>query len=164
MLLQEAANLLVKRRQLKLRDRDLRLYHAKPESTLPKKRELASANQTPSKRLAVSLGKEHLDKKEKPSLSYQGLRASKSGLQKKDVRRPRTGDNGMQKTRTEGGGPERKVRNGKRPAVAARKAKVLKSLAAMKIVGTPNQTGMKRKMENRTPQKSDRNKKPRKFR
>ncbi|RZC69362.1 hypothetical protein C5167_032460 [Papaver somniferum] len=158
----EAASLLVRRRHLKLRDRDLRLYHAKPESVLSKKRELATVNNTPSKRMAISPSKDYVDRKVKSNLSYQGLRATKSGVQKKDGSRPRSGDRGMQKSSD---GPERKVRDSKRPAVAARKAKVLKNLAAMKVAGTtPKQTGMKRKMESRTPQKSDRNTKPRKFR
>ncbi|OVA02913.1 RNA recognition motif domain [Macleaya cordata] len=159
----EAAHLLVKKKYLKLRDRDLRFYHAKSDSTLPKKRDLplGSANHTPTKRLARSPSGDHLDRNKpmaKANLSYQGLRASKSGVQKKEGSRPRIGDRGIQQFRTEGGGPERKVRNGKRPAVAARKAKALKSL------GTPKQTGIKRKMENRTPDNSNRNKKPRKFR
>ncbi|MCL7025430.1 hypothetical protein MKW94_011741 [Papaver nudicaule] len=158
----EAAGLLVRRRHLKIRDRDLRLYHAKPESVLSKKRELTTVNNTPSKRMAVSPSNEYSDRKLKSNLSYQGLRATKSGVQKKDSSRPRSGVRGMQKASD---GPERKVRDSKRPAVAARKAKVLKNLAAMKGAGTtPKQTGFKRKMESRTPQKSDRNTKPRKFR
>ncbi|KAI3918511.1 hypothetical protein MKX01_041831 [Papaver californicum] len=158
----EAASLLVRRRHLKLRDRDLRLYHAKPESVLLKKRELATVNNTPSKRMAISPSKDYLDRKVKLNLSYQGLRATKSGVQKKDGSRARSGDRGMQKASD---GPERKVRDSKRPAVAARKAKVLKNLAAMKVAGTtPKQTGMRRKMESRAPQMSDRNTKPRKFR
>ncbi|KAI3905055.1 hypothetical protein MKX01_017301 [Papaver californicum] len=159
----EAASLLVRRRHLKLRDRDLRLYHAKPESVLSKKRELATVNNAPpSKRMAISPSKDYFDRKVKSNLSYQGLRATKSGVQKKDGSRPRSGDRGMQKASD---GPEQKVRDSKRPAVSARKAKVLKNLAAMKVAGTtPKQTGMQRKMESRAPQKSDRNTKPRKFR
>ncbi|CBI33864.3 unnamed protein product, partial [Vitis vinifera] len=103
----DAANLVVKKRNLKLRDRDLRLYHAKPSSTTPSKRRNptpAEADISPAKKLAsgsrISLESSNR-LKTKSVISYQGLQASKSG-----------GKNGSWKARPQRvGGGARKPRN-----------------------------------------------------
>ncbi|XP_010274273.1 PREDICTED: nucleolar protein 12 [Nelumbo nucifera] len=153
-----AANLAVQKKSLKLRDRELRLYHAKPDSTPAKKRSISPtwADNSPKKRLVVaSSGGASSDKgkaKARP-LSYQGLRASKTGMQKKGGLRPRKSEQGNVKSKKGSGQKERK---GKRPAVAARKA-------AMKSGATPRQPGKKRKLESRTPESSHKNKKAKKL-
>ncbi|KAF5182926.1 Nucleolar protein [Thalictrum thalictroides] len=159
----EAANQVIRRRYLKIRDRVLRIYHAKPDAKPSKKRNLPStpADNSSQKRLAYTSNGSHQDKtKNKTALSYQGLRASKSTEkkegQKKDGFRPRTGQHGNQKPSI-AVGAEVKHREKKRPAVAARKAK------ALKVVGASKQTGMKRKPESRTPDSFHRNKKFRKL-
>ncbi|XP_058074883.1 nucleolar protein 12 [Magnolia sinica] len=162
----EAANTIVKKKNFKLRDRDLRLYHAKSDSTPSKRKkpEPAWAENSPGKRLAV-------DSRQKPSnttksmkvtkaadLSYQGLRASKSGVQKKGNLHLRTEEHG--KIESKGGRRlEPKARKTKRPAVEARKAKALKAGG-----GAVRQLGQKRKLESRTPENSHRDKIARKFR
>ncbi|KAF9623869.1 hypothetical protein IFM89_005637 [Coptis chinensis] len=150
--LKEAANFIIKKRHLKLRDRDLRLYHAKADSTPSKKRNLPmpSADNSNGKRLAVAPRENHSDKnktKNKPVLSYQGLKASKS-IQKKETRK---------KEFSPANEAEVKQHKNKRPAVAARKAKALKG------VGASRPTGLKRKPEGRTPDSFHRNKKARKL-
>lgn len=83
-------------------------------------------------------------------MSYQGVRAGKSGVQKypkaKFESRPQSGV--KPKERTE-----------KRPSVAARRAK-----AASQGGAASKQVGVKRKMDSRTPQSSHENKKFKKFR
>ncbi|PIA58581.1 hypothetical protein AQUCO_00500485v1 [Aquilegia coerulea] len=161
----EAANQVIRRRHLKIRDRILRLYHAKPDATPSKKRNLPStpAENSSQKRLAYTSSDSHQDKnktKIKTALSYQGLKASKSTekkeSQKKDGFRPRTGQHGKQKPST-AVKAEVKHREKKRPAVAARKAK------SLKVAGASKQAGVKRKSESRTPDSFHRNKKFRKL-
>ncbi|PON87445.1 Splicing factor-like protein [Trema orientale] len=152
----EAATSVVKKRNLQLRDRELRLFHAKPDST-PSKRmnPTPAATSSPTKKLR---GFETADGSKKvfanASTSYQGLRASKSGVQKK-VAKSRRPDKFSSTTKK--GVVERK---GKRPAVAARKAKA----KVMNESGASKQAGIKRKMDSRTPDSSHRNKKVKKFR
>lgn len=152
----EAANLVVKKRNIKLRDRELRLFHAKPDST-PFKRKTASAEKTssPAKKFR-DLGSGDVSKKAftNISMSYQGLRASKSGVQKKVAKgfRPEKST-----AKAHNGVRERKE---KRPAVAARKAKA----NALSEIGASKQAGTKRKMDSWTPESSHRNKKAKKLR
>ncbi|XP_031125257.1 nucleolar protein 12 [Ipomoea triloba] len=155
----EAVNLVVKKR-LNLRDRELRLSHAKATAT-PSKRKNSNenTNASPTKRFAAepttpgSRGK----RTEKAPLSYQGMRATKSSsVQKKS--RPRTSEQPNSKSRLQVANKQTE-RNTKRPAVAARKAKALKNAAA-----SSKQAGTKRKLENRTPSSAaGRKKKLRKF-
>lgn len=159
MCLQEAANLVLKK-HLKLRDRELRLSHAKANAT-PSKRKNSNEDTyaSPAKKFAVdpttpgSRGK----RTEKASLSYQGMRGTKSSsVQKKS--HPRTSEQPKSKSRLQVA-KKQTERKTKRPAVAARKAKALKNATA-----PSKQIGTKRKLENRTPSSAaGRKKKLRKF-
>lgn len=89
-------------------------------------------------------------------MSYQGLRASKSGVQKKASTKkfePLKINSRSVKVQ------KPKERTEKRPAVAARKAKALKSASN----GAKEAGGKKRKVENRTPSSSQKSKKARRF-
>ncbi|KAF5735056.1 RNA recognition motif-containing family protein [Tripterygium wilfordii] len=152
----EAANTVIKKRNLKLRDRELRLSHARQNST-PSKRENPSLSETagsPAKKLAMD--SRTLESSGKSTPSYQGLRATKSGVQKKDY--PKT--SGPVK-RTSNTRKEEKLRERyeKRPAVAERKAKA----KVFKNGNTSKQAGGKRKMDSRTPETSQQKKKAKKF-
>ncbi|KAK6146453.1 hypothetical protein DH2020_020322 [Rehmannia glutinosa] len=158
----DAANLIVKKRNLKIRDRELRLSHAKSTDT-PLKRKLSSQPQTNSysaKKLAVSSRTPDSGNKVKvqANLSYQGLRASKSGAQKKVHTRitlPAKSKSKSQPASTEQKSSGKK----KRPSVAARKEK------ALKAANTSQVTGTKRKIGNRSPhENAGQKKKARKFR
>nr|KYP38835.1 RNA-binding protein 34 [Cajanus cajan] len=144
----EAAKFVVKKRNLKLRDRELRLSRAKADAT-PSKRPNPSSSQapsTPAKRLAVasrSPSSSNNRSNRKPNTSYQGLRATKSDVHKKVP-----------------GGEKPKERKTKRPTVAARKAKT----KLLKENGPPKQAGVKRKLDSRTPDSSLRSKKTKKNR
>ena len=155
--LQEAANSVVKKRNLKLRDHELRLFHAKPDSTLSKRRNWTPAEKTssPSKKFRGSWTADDSKKVfTNGSMSYQGLRASKSGVQKKVAKGSRSD---KLSSTIKKGVVERKE---KRPAVAARKAKA----KALKESGASKQAGIKRKMDSRTPDSSHRKKKVKNFR
>lgn len=160
--LQEAANLVLKKRNLKIRDRDLRLYHAKSNAnTTPsssKKRENPNSSfdryNSRSKKFAGSSEGQNKMKTIASSGSYQGLRASKSGIQKKVS--TRISESMKVKPNT----PKLKERIGKRPAVAARRANAMNGNGS----GGSKEAGKKRKPVGRTPESSHRNKKPRKFR
>ncbi|GMJ06032.1 hypothetical protein like AT5G46840 [Hibiscus trionum] len=142
----EAANLVVRKRSLKLRDRELRLSHAKPDATPSKrKNQSSSGDSTPAKKFTVGSSTPSSNDNRsntKASLSYQGLRASKSGSEKKKVRSK--GTTGPVKMKFKAQRTEKpKDRMTKRPAVAARKAKV----NAHKDGSVPKQTGVKRKLD-----------------
>ncbi|KAM7525448.1 hypothetical protein LguiA_015350 [Lonicera macranthoides] len=161
----EAANLVLKKRNLKIRDRDLRLYHAKSNAnTTPsssKKRENPNSSfdryNSRSKKLAGSSEGQNKMKTIASSGSYQGLRASKSGIQKKVSTRI---SESMKVKPNTPKTPKLKERIGKRPAVAARRANAMNGNGS----GDSKQAGKKRKPVGRTPESSHRNKKPRKFR
>ncbi|KAI3716732.1 hypothetical protein L1987_67820 [Smallanthus sonchifolius] len=144
----EAANTVVRKHKLKIRDRELRLSHAmKANSSTPlKRKESSSAENYNSAKAAVG-----------GNTSYQGIRATKSGGQKKFA--TRIAKPGRTESRSENV-VKRKVRSEKRPAVAARKA----AANASKTGGDGGGGGMKRKPESRAPQSNSKNKKPRKFR
>ncbi|KAI3687628.1 hypothetical protein L1987_81328 [Smallanthus sonchifolius] len=148
----EAANTVVRKHKLKIRDRELRLSHAmktNPNSTPSKRKESSTPdNYSSSKKAAVG-----------GNTSYQGIQATKSGGQKKfatRIAKPGRSESGSENA------VKRKVRSEKRPAVAARKAATNTSRTGGDGGGSGG--GMKRKPENRTPQSNSRNKKPRKFR
>lgn len=154
--MQDAANLVVKKRNLKIRDRDLRLYRSKSNSTPSKRKNLSPAEQKNSPAKKFVAGSRTPANKVK-TMSYQGLQASKSGEQKKvhtKKAEPVKFKSSTQKAQ------KPKERTGKRPSVAARKANALKG----SVGGGSKQAGKKRKMEGRTPDSSHRNKKARKFR
>ncbi|GAV91292.1 RRM_6 domain-containing protein [Cephalotus follicularis] len=156
----DAANFLVRKRNLKLRDRELRFSHARQEATPAKRKNSfpAGKNTSPAKKLAgdsrVPSDGYNLSNSN-ANLSYQGLRASKSGAPKKG----RSKSNGPVKiiAKTQNGGKQ-KVASTKRPAVAARKARVLKEGGASKHAGS------KRKLDSQTPESSHKNKKVKRFR
>lgn len=163
--MKDAANLVVKKRNLKLRDRDLRLYHSNPSTTPSKRRDPTptDTHSNPAKKLATGtkVFSESSDRAKKKSvISYQGLRASKSGTPKKG--RLQTKEAVKLKTKNQKEKTPKEQHN-KRPAVAARKAKMnaLKSAGA----GGSKQEGKKRKPENQTPESGRRfSKKAKKFR
>ncbi|KAM2086947.1 hypothetical protein COP2_023520 [Malus domestica] len=153
----EAANLVVKRRNLKLGDRELRLSHAKPESTPTKRKNPSSAPEAKSsaKKRAVDSRSPDFNKSSSKA-SYQGLRAGKPGVQKKFNAKGSRPDKFESRSPS---GVKPKERKDKRPSVAARKAKeVLKGGAASKQAGT------KRKLDSRSPDTSQQKKKFKKFR
>ncbi|XP_019422479.1 PREDICTED: nucleolar protein 12-like isoform X3 [Lupinus angustifolius] len=140
----EAANFVIRKRNLRLRDRTLRISHAKADAT-PSKRPYPSpvrAPSTPAKKMALGsrspLSSDNRSDR-KAKASYQGLHASKSDIQKKAH-----------------GGEKPKERLVKRPSVAARKAKANSHMDA-----TPSKqaAGIKRKFDARTPDSSVRHKK-----
>ncbi|XP_009795952.2 nucleolar protein 12 [Nicotiana sylvestris] len=154
----DAANIVARKRNLKLRDRELRVSHSKANSTPSKRKSLSTEDRfsSPAKRFAVhsatpgSNGK----MKAKAAISYQGMRASKSGVQKKT--QIRMNDRGKSKPKTQiSQKPNDRI--AKRPSVAARKAKALKAASS-----GLKQTGTKRKLDNRTPDTAGRKKKFRK--
>ncbi|KAJ8555160.1 hypothetical protein K7X08_012656 [Anisodus acutangulus] len=155
----EAANVLSRKRNLKLRDRELRLSHSKANSTPSKRKNLSIEDKfrSPAKKFAVdpaTPGSCSYKANTKSALSYQGVKASKSGVQKKT--QSRMSDRGKLKPRTQISQKPNEC-NGKRPSVAARKAKELKAAAS-----GLKQGGTKRKLAHRTPDTAGRKKKFRK--
>lgn len=155
--LQEAANIVARKRNLKLRDRELRVSHSKANSTPSKRKSLSTEDRfsSPAKRFAVHSATpgSNSNMKAKAANSYQGMRASKSGVQKKT--QIRMNDRGKSKPKTLSQKPNDRI--AKRPSVAARKAKALKAASS-----GLKQTGTKRKLDNRTPDTAGRKKKFRK--
>ncbi|XWS49268.1 hypothetical protein CRYUN_Cryun13aG0149500 [Craigia yunnanensis] len=159
----EAANVVVKKRTLKLRDRELRLSHARPDATPSKRKSPSSAetNSNPAKKLAVDSSTPSINgsrSNAKASLSYQGLRASKSGVQKKVHSKGTIGPVKMKFKAQKSEKP--KERETKRPAVAARKTKA----KANKDGGVPKQAGVKRKLDSLSPGSAYQKKKAKRFR
>lgn len=144
----EAANVVSRKRNLKLRDRELRVSHSKANSTPSKRKSLSTEDRfrSPAKKFAVDSatpGSSSYKAKTKSDLSYQGVRASKSGVQKKT--QSRMSNRGKLKPKAQTS-QKPNERIGKRPSVAARKAKALKAAASgLKQIGT------KRKLDSRTP-------------
>ncbi|KAM1034159.1 hypothetical protein ACFX2J_037415 [Malus domestica] len=153
----ETANLVVKKRNLKLGDRELRLSHAKPESTPTKRKKPSSASEANSsaKKRAVDSRSPDFNKSSSKA-SYQGLRAGKPGVQKKFNAKGSRPDKFESKSPS---GMKPKERKDKRPSVAARKAK-----EAHKGGAASKQTGTKRKLDSRTPDSSQQKKKFKKYR
>ncbi|CAL5188482.1 unnamed protein product [Lathyrus oleraceus] len=138
----EAANSIVNKRSLNLRDRALRLSRANANANAtPSKRPYtpaAQAHSTPAKKFSAASKSPSSNKNgsnRKTTASYQGLRATKSDVHKKSH-----------------GGEKPKERTKKRPTVAARKAKA----KVQQEGGTPKQAGSKRKFDSRTPDSSGR--------
>ncbi|GKV52908.1 hypothetical protein SLEP1_g59461 [Rubroshorea leprosula] len=154
----EAANMVVKKRTLKLRDRELRLYHARTDST-PSKRKDSSGREianSPAKKFVVDSRTSSDNKNKsntKASMSYQGLRASKSDVNKKVHSK---GNRSIKTKFTTSSGEKSQDRMTKRPAVAARKAKAK--------AGGLKQAGVKRKLDSRTPESSHQKNSKRRFR
>ncbi|KAL7594246.1 hypothetical protein Lser_V15G27519 [Lactuca serriola] len=140
----EAANTVVRKHKLKIRDRELRLSHAMKSNPTP-------PESSYGRKAAAVVG---------GNTSYQGVRATKSGGEKKfatRVTRPVRSE-----SRSENG-VKRKVRSEKRPAVLARKAAA--NAARNGGDGGGGSGGVKRKKtESRTPQSNGQKKKARTFR
>ncbi|TYH97358.1 hypothetical protein ES332_A12G237700v1 [Gossypium tomentosum] len=146
----EAANVVVKKRTMKLRDRELRLSHAKSDATSSKRKNQSSSgtDSTPAKKLAIDSRTPSTTGNKsntKASLSYQGLRASKSGFEKKVSSRGTIGPVKMKFKAQITDKPKERLT--KRPAVAARKAKA----KVHKDGSVPKQTGVKRKLDSFSP-------------
>ncbi|KAH1074900.1 hypothetical protein J1N35_027228 [Gossypium stocksii] len=146
----EAANVVVKKRTLKLRDRELRLSHAKSDATSSKRKNQSSSgtDSTPTKKFAIDSRTPSTTGNKsntKGSLSYQGLRASKSGFEKKVSSRGTIGPVKMKFKAQRTDKPKERLT--KRPAVAARKAKA----KVHKEGSVPKQTGVKRKLDSFSP-------------
>ncbi|KAI3420581.1 uncharacterized protein J3R85_012665 [Psidium guajava] len=146
----DSANVVAKKRNMKLRDRELRLSHAKP-NLIPSKRidhsPTVDANH-PAKKLAVDSRTPNGVSRAntKFSTSYQGMQASKgTSLKKFKAKGIGTVEPKKESTKKE------RVTEGrwkKRPAVAARKARQ----NTRKEIGSSDRTAKKRKMESRTPE------------
>ncbi|KAL0296347.1 UNVERIFIED_CONTAM: RNA-binding protein 34 [Sesamum radiatum] len=153
----DAANFVVKKHNLKLRDRELRLSHAKPNDTSSKRKNSLQPDTNSSSAKKSAVGSRTPDDankvKAKANLSYQGLRASKSGTQKKVHTRITLPAKSKSQPAM-----EQKSGHKKRPSVAARKEKALQAASASKLAGT------KRKLGNRTPDNAGQKKKARKSR
>ncbi|KAK4728298.1 hypothetical protein R3W88_021286 [Solanum pinnatisectum] len=153
----EAANTISRKRNLKLRDRELRVSHSKADSTPSKRKSLSTEDRfrSPAKKFAADSarpGSSSYKATTKSDMSYQGVKASKSGVQKKT--QSRMSDRGKLKPKTQLS-TKPKERIAKRPSVAARKAKEA-AVSGLKQMGT------KRKLDNRTPDTAGRKKKFRK--
>ncbi|KAL0372954.1 UNVERIFIED_CONTAM: RNA-binding protein 34 [Sesamum calycinum] len=153
----DAANFVVKKHNLKLRDREIRLSHAKPNDTSSKRKNSLQPDTNSSSAKKSAVGSRTPDDankvKAKANLSYQGLRASKSGTQKKVHTRITLPAKSKSQPAM-----EQKSGHKKRPSVAARKEKALQAASASKLAGT------KRKLGNRTPDNAGQKKKARKSR
>ncbi|CAL9075554.1 unnamed protein product [Musa acuminata var. zebrina] len=144
----DAANSVAKRRDLKVRDRMLRVCHAKSADATPSKSSsVGPKRQFPGKTHGVanggtsSAGENDKAKVKAASLSYQGVRSSKSGVMKKSNLRPQVSNQGNNKR---GGGSDQMAPKAKRPAVAARKAKQLLKKRKLEA-GTPLNTHVNKK-------------------
>lgn len=164
----DAANSILTLRNLKLRDRKLRLSRS---SDTPLKRTNTSISERENyqakkfsvySRIPEKCG---IKVRSKEMLSYEGIRASKSGTQKKAAPRTRTGD--PVKSKSEHAKEQMSIKR-KRPAVAARKKEALKVAGKTEskgsVGGSKQPVGTKRKFGNQTPQSSGQNKKARKCR
>ncbi|KAL1556348.1 RNA-binding protein 34 [Salvia divinorum] len=148
----DAANMALKKRNLWIRNRELRLSHAKPADSSLKRMNASE----PQSNIATKSRKMDGGYKElaKADVSYQGLHASKSGGQKK----VRTKVNILSAKSKPQPAKEKSSGTKKRPAVAARKEKALRAASASKVAGT------KRKLGNPSPQSGGQKKKARTFR
>ncbi|KAK6947403.1 RNA recognition motif domain [Dillenia turbinata] len=161
-----AANMVIKKRNLKLQDRELRLSHARSDSTPSKRKNPSPTNAggSPAKKLTPDTRSQNGNGgvKMKGAASYQGLRASKSDIPKKGKKKSIQSSKvrPMPEKQKKANLYEGNRQKGKRPAVAARKAKA----DALKNGGSSGQAGKKRRLEDRTPESAQRKKKARKFR
>lgn len=156
----DAANLVAKKRNLRIRDRELRLSFAKSTETTPLKRKSSSQPDTgnfSAKKFAGASRTPDRSNMSKPKaeLSYQGLRANKSGAPKKVHTNTKNTSSTKSKSQPM---TEKTSWKKKRPAVAARKEKALRQAA-----NSLQSVGAKRKLDNRTPQTGGQKKKARNF-
>ncbi|EOA13222.1 hypothetical protein CARUB_v10026247mg [Capsella rubella] len=165
----EAANLVIKKGYLKLRERELRISRVKPDATPSKRKSNPSEAYSPAQKRLQKDKVVTPTPTGKASLSYQGVRASKSGDDKKkpyqkssaqSKMRPR-GSSSNEDNKKAGNNSALKQRSQKRPAVAARKAKA--NAKGSKESGGKRFAGTKRKQENRTPESFSKKKKAKRF-
>ncbi|GAB2296442.1 hypothetical protein Dimus_030559, partial [Dionaea muscipula] len=155
----EAANSVAKRKDLRLHERELRVSHARSNSA-PAKRKSSSLGWTeksPSKKPTANLKSPDSGYKKwkvTADTSYQGLRASKSGVEKKAPTKTIKPVNVYYEKRSQ---EKVKQRKQKRPAVLARKVK--DEAKALNTGFLSIKAGQKRKMDGRTPQSSHEKKK-----
>jgi len=174
--MQEAAKFVVKKRKLRLRDRELRLSHAKADAT-PSKRPNPSSTQasTPYKRPNPSSTQVPTPSKRPnpsstqapgtPAKKFSVASRSPSSSINRSNRKTNASYQGLRATKSDvhkktHGGENPKERQTKRPSVAARKAKAKMHMES----GAPKQAGIKRKFDSRTPDSSLRIKKVKKNR
>ncbi|CAM8996929.1 unnamed protein product [Rhodiola kirilowii] len=146
----------LKRRNITLRDRELRLSHTKTDPIHSKRKNpMSPSSDNRSTKMSAlnssgaSSGSYSGTKTSTP-LSYQGVRASKSGVKKKaNLKRPVSTISQPKSQSAE----KVNVRSTKRPSVAARKAKALKGGSGSKG------DAQKRKPETGTPNSFHKNKK-----
>ncbi|KAH0433799.1 hypothetical protein IEQ34_026930 [Dendrobium chrysotoxum] len=123
----DAVNNVCKRRDLKIRDRNLRVCHAKSDA-LPSKVKEGPSKRFPHQRQPTAYSGIPSGRGEKrkridtDSVSYEGTRSSKTGVPKKSSFRPPQSSVSNSGSRRSGWN-EQQGRKTKRPAVAARKAK-----------------------------------------
>ncbi|XP_010481405.1 PREDICTED: RNA-binding protein 34-like [Camelina sativa] len=166
----EAANLVIKKGYLKLRERELRISRVKLDATPSKRKSSPSEAYSPADKRMRKDKVVTPTPTGKANLSYQGVRASKSGDDKKkpyqkspgqSKMRPR-GSSSSEDNKKAGNNSALKQRSQKRPAVAARKAKA-NAKSSSKESGGKRFAGTKRKQENRTPESFSKKKKPKRF-
>ncbi|CAH2046156.1 unnamed protein product, partial [Thlaspi arvense] len=167
----EAANLVIKKGYLKLRERELRISRVKADATQTKRKSNPSEAYSPAeKRHQKDKVVSPVATTGKANLSYQGVRASKSGDDKKkpyqkspaqSKMRPRSSNSSSNEGNKAGGSNNSalKQRSSKRPAVAARKAKA-NAKSSKESSGGKRFAGTKRKQESRTPESFSKKKKP----
>ncbi|ESW30281.1 hypothetical protein PHAVU_002G139900 [Phaseolus vulgaris] len=172
----EAAKFVVKKRKLRLRDRELRLSHAKADA-IPSKRPNPSSTQasTPYKRPNPSSTQVPTPSKRPnpsstqapgtPAKKFSVASRSPSSSINRSNRKTNASYQGLRATKSDvhkktHGGENPKERQTKRPSVAARKAKAKMHMES----GAPKQAGIKRKFDSRTPDSSLRIKKVKKNR
>ncbi|XP_020588675.1 nucleolar protein 12-like [Phalaenopsis equestris] len=146
----EAANNVCKRRDLKIRDRNLRVCHAKPDATPSEVKETPSKDfshgrPAPASSSTPSAKDNKRNRADNSSASYEGLRSSKTGVAKKSSIRPSQSNSTIDNGSKNSSWNEQQHRKTKRPAVAAKKAKQLQ----------------KRKQSDGTPESSRQNKRVR---
>ena len=165
----EAANLVIKKGYLKLRERELRISRAKPDATPSKRKANPSEAYSPAEKRRNKDRVVTPTATGKANLSYQGVRASKSGDDDKKKKpyqkspgaqskmRPRSSEGSNKSGGGDGNKSAVKQRSQKRPAVAARKAKA--NAKGSKESGGKKFAGTKRKQESRTPESFSKKKK-----
>ncbi|KAK8944926.1 hypothetical protein KSP39_PZI008594 [Platanthera zijinensis] len=148
----DAANQVCRRRDLKIRDRNLRVCHVKSDVVPSNKVKVAPTRSFPSRSPVSGSGAtpsgrgENWKRKVSASVSYEGTRSSKKGAVNKTFSQ-RFPSGKSNSGFSSSSWSERKAHVKKRPAVAARKDKQLK----------------KRKQADFTPENTQRNKKARKL-
>ena len=133
--MKDAANMALKRRNMWIRNRELRLSHVKPADSSSKRMNTSEPQSDSAKKFRTPDG--GYKAPAKANVSYQGLHASKSGGQKK----VRTKVNTISAKSKPQPAREKSSGTKKRPAVAARKEKALRAANASNVAGTKRKAG-----------------------